>query len=616
MEYSKKDCFYTTFKLKVYKKKGTNFQIMPNLTNYMHSNNQNIMARAIQCHKDGNYHQANQLYQKILISDPDNADALHYSGVIAMQNGDMERAIQLIGTAIEIRPGISAYHSNLALAYKDNNQHENALDQYKKALVLNPKNPVVHFNLGALYQSCAQYEEAQVSYEKSLKINPDQPLVYHNLGNLFLKQGHVQDAIVSARKAMEQLPHDPEIQSNYLFSLNYSIKHTPEIILKEHLKWGQKYHCSCPIRPHVQDNSRIHVGYVSPDFRDHSVARFIQAILNNHDTERFNIFCYSNVKKPDHVTKALQRNDVQWRDIYYQTDDAVCDQILADGIHILVDLAGHSSDNRLMVFAKKPAPIQVSYLGYPNTTGLSQIDYRFVDQHSDPDLKIFSGSEHRIWLPYGFLCYTPSVNTPLSTQKTSSKYIVFGSFNNLPKINKHVIALWSKILKAVPESRLLLKTNGFKVHRIQEEYLNKFKDQGIDPSRIQLLASIKEEKDHLSLYNEIDVALDTFPYNGTTTTCEALWMGVPVITLRGTVHAARVGESILNQTGLSAWIAQNETDYIKKAIHLAENQDERMFCRQNLRDWLSQSLLCRKELFVRSLEEQYYQLLRNFIKNT
>jgi predicted O-linked N-acetylglucosamine transferase (SPINDLY family) len=578
----------------------------------MHSDIQNIMTQAIQYHQNGDYDHANQLYQKILISDPQNADALHYSGVIAMQHGKMERAIQLITRAIEICPDISGFHSNLALAYKDNDQLDSALDHYKKAVDLNPNNPVIYFNLGALYQNCSQYENAQIAYEKSLKMNPNQPLLYHNLGHLFLKMGYVQNAITSAKKAMALSPYDPEIQSNYLFALNYSIKHSPENIINEHLKWGQKYQCS--IKSDIHKSSRIHVGYVSPDFRDHSVSKFIQAILKHHDTKYFNIYCYSNVKKPDHVTNALIETDVKWRDIYYQDDQAVCDQIKSDGIHILVDLAGHSSNNRLMVFAKKPAPIQVSYLGYPNTTGLSQIDYRFVDQHSDPDLSRFSGSEHRMYLPYGFLCYSPSPHSPLITKKSFSKHTVFGSFNNLPKINQHVIVLWSKILKAVPDSRLLLKTHGFKVNRIKEEYLNNFKGQGIDPSRIQLLASVKKEKDHLSLYDEIDIALDTFPYNGTTTTCEALWMGVPVITLSGEIHAARVGESILNQTGLNVWIAKNETDYIKKAIYLAAHPDERNFCRQNLRDWLTQSLLCRKDLFLKALETQYYQFMRHLFE--
>jgi predicted O-linked N-acetylglucosamine transferase (SPINDLY family) len=581
----------------------------------MNTEIQNIMARANRYHQNGDYHQAKLLYQKILFSDPQNADALQYSGIIAMQCGDLDQAIQLIEKAVTIRPDSSVFHNNLAMAYKDNDQYELAQIHYKKALALNPNNSVLHFNLGALYQTCSQDEDARIAYEQSLRINPNQPLVHHNLCNLLLNHGDVKHAILSAKTAMELSPNNPEIQSNYLFSLNYSIDHSPEEIINAHLKWGQQYRRFNQKKSITQAKNRIHVGYVSPDFRTHSVSHFIEAVLSNHDLQYFDIYCYSNVKKPDDKTNALKKCGVKWRDIYYQKDDVVCNQIQADGIHILVDLAGHSSDNRLMVFAQRPAPIQVTYLGYPNTTGLSQIDYRLVDQNSDPDLNHFCGSEHRIYLPNGFLCYTPSDQAPLISQKKPSKHITFGSFNNLPKMNKHVISLWSELLKAIPDSRLLLKTNGFKVRRIQENYLECFQEYGVDPARIQLMAKVKGEKEHLSLYNEIDVALDTFPYNGTTTTCEALWMGVPVITLKGLSHAARVGESILNQIGLNDWIAHNETDYIKKAIYLAEHPDVCLSCRKHLRKQVAQSLLCKKELFVKTLEKIYCQLVRIFTLN-
>jgi predicted O-linked N-acetylglucosamine transferase (SPINDLY family) len=580
------------------------------LSGDMVSDIQNRMAQAINYHQNGEYQQANQIYQQILISDPKNADALHYSGVIAMQTGDLERSIQLLEKAIAIQPNISGFHSNLAMAYKDNNQFQPALDHYQKALALSPKNPVIHFNLGALYQTYERFEDAFLSYEQSLAINPKQPLVYNNMGHLFLKCGDVQHAILSSKKAMALFPNDPEIQSNYLFSLNYSIDHSFETIINEHIVWGQQYSHIHPKTPLIKRHNRIRVGYVSPDFRKHSVSKFIQAILNHHNKQHFDIYCYSNVKKSDQVTKDLQQSGVYWRDIYFQNDDMVCKQIQADGIHILVDLAGHSSNNRLMVFAKKPAPIQVTYLGYPNTTGLKQIDYRFVDKYSDPDLSCFSGSEHRIYLPNGFLCYSPSEQMPLIAQKTPSKHITFGSFNNLPKINQHVIALWSKILKSVPDSRLLLKTNGFKSTRIQEKYLQYFQKFGIDTARIQLMATVKDENAHLSLYNEIDIALDTFPYNGTTTTCEALWMGIPVITLKGQHHASCVGQSILNQTGLNTWIAKNETDYIRKAIAMAERPEDRAYCRKHLRTCLEQSYLCRQDIFVPCLENVYCQLVQ------
>ncbi|KPA16250.1 O-linked N-acetylglucosamine transferase, SPINDLY family [Candidatus Magnetomorum sp. HK-1] len=568
------------------------------------------MAYAIQCHKNGEIHRASQIYQEILSNTPNNPDALHYSGLAAMQFGQFDKAICLIKQAIAIRPDISGFHSNLAMAYKENNQFKMALSHYQHAISLKPDNPVLYFNLGALCQHTGQLENARTAYMESLKIKSDQPLVYHNLGNLLLKQGDVQGAIMSSSIARKLSPDDPAIQSNYLFSLNYSTEHSPQATLDEHLNWGAQYGNNGLLDVEFKSSKRIHVGYVSPDFRNHSVAHFMQAILAHHDSQKFHIFCYSNVKKLDHMTKRLQNLCSSWRDIFDLNDDDVVRQIKADGIHILVDLAGHSSNNRLMVFAKKPAPIQITYLGYPNTSGLTQISYRFVDQYSDPDLKQYSGSEKRLYLPQGFLCYYPPDKAPSISTNPPLKTVTFGSFNNLPKVNLKVIELWANILKAVPESRLFLKTKGFNDIIIRDKYMEFFQQKGINKSRIQLMGNVSNEIEHLAMYKEIDIALDTFPYNGTTTTCEALWMGVPVITLAGKYHAARVGVSLLTQLGRQDWIAKDCADYIRKAIYLANHPEERSIIRQNLRSWLTKSDLCQGKSFVRSLESAY-QFLAN-----
>jgi len=570
----------------------------------------NILDHAIHRHQEGHFGEANQIYQQILASDPQNADALHYAGVAAMQMGKIDIAITYLEQAIAIRPNIGSFHSNLALAYKDNNQFDKSYEHYQKALALAPDNPILHFNVGALFQSSSRLADASNAYMNSLKYNPNQPLVYHNLGNLLLKQGDVAAAIKTSQKAVEMSPDNAEFVSNYLFSLNYSIDHSPESVLNAHLKWGQTFANTDLPKPIKTVPDRIRVGYVSPDFREHAVAKFIQAILKHHNTERFEIFCYANVKKADHMTEKLKQLPIRWRDIYFLDDQSVCHQIQKDDIHILVDLAGHSASNRLIVFAMQPAPIQVTYLGYPNTTGLRQIQYRLVDQHSDPNLNHFCGSEKRIHLPNGFLCFTPPKNAPRILKKTSPKQITFGSFNNLPKVNMRVIALWSQILKALPESRILIKTKGFNDQIIQEKYLIYFQQYGIHRNRIQLMGEIKGEQGHLDMYNAVDIALDTFPYNGTTTTCEALWMGVPVITLVGVNHVAMVGKSILSQTGLKALIARDENEYIQKAVYLASHPEERANFTHNLRKLMVSSNLCRADFFVEALESVYTSFVK------
>jgi len=563
------------------------------------------ITNAIQCHQNGELLKAQQLYKEILSIDPQNADCMHFLGVIAMQKGNLDQAIHLIQRAIELRPDISGYHSNIAMAYKENDQFKESLEHYQHSISLSPENPILHFNLAALFHHYGQFDNARNAYVKSLTLKPDQPLVHHNLGNLLMKQGDVQGSLMAASIAKKLAPENSAIQSNYLFCLNYSIDHSPEMIINEHIKWGHFYSKVNDYPLIAEHHERIRIGYVSPDFRNHAVARFMKSILTNHDSYQFDIYCYSNVKQSDSVTNQLKLLDVSWRNIWDKNDDQAVQQIQSDNIHILVDLAGHSSNNRLTVFARQPAPIQITYLGYPNTTGLSQMHFRLVDQWSDPDIHQFSGSEDRLYLPNGFLCYTPDDNIPPITFKPSNKSITFGSFNNLPKVNMNVIQLWASVLQAVPNSRILIKTKGFNDTSTQDRYGEYFNKFGVKKDRITLMGTVPDETEHLKIYNHVDIALDTFPYNGTTTTCEALFMGVPVITLAGVHHAARVGLSILSQTGFSEWVAYNQEQYIQKAAYLADHPEEIFSIRKTLRSRLFQSDLCQGKKFVRSLESVY-----------
>jgi len=296
-------------------------------------------------------------------------------------------------------------------------------------------------------------------------------------------------------------------------------------------------------------------------------------------------------------------------------DQQVVDLIRKDNIDILVDLAGHTAGNRINVFAYKPAPIQITWLGYPNTTGLKSIDYRFTDAIADPLGKSEQfHSEQLIRLPHGFLCYQGNESVPLQKDLPYIKnnYITFGSFNNMSKINDQVIKLWSRVLQAVSDSHLILKSKQFADTALTTRFLNLFEKEGILNDRISIYAKIPNNEQHLSLYNSIDIALDPFPYNGTTTTCEALWMGVPTITLKGNKHSNRVGASIMTHVGLEEFIAENEQDYINTAKNLSNHTENLAKIRSGLRQQMKNSPLCDDKLFARSIEKVYIDLWEKY----
>ena len=355
----------------------------------------------------------------------------------------------------------------------------------------------------------------------------------------------------------------------------------------------------------------------SPDFCTHSVAFFIDPILAHHDRRHIEVTCYADVAVPDTTTTRLRTLADSWRNTCRLTDAQVAEMVRADGIDILVDLAGHTADNRLLVFARKPAPVQVTYLGYPNTTGLQTVDYRLTDAWADAEELPNGYTEELVRLPHGFLRYAPPKEAPpvgrLPARETD--YVTFGSFNNLPKVNPGVVARWSEILLAVPNSRLLLKTKSFNDEATQERYFGLFAQNGVGREHLDFIGHTPSSREHLALYNQVDIGLDPFPYNGTTTTCEALWMGVPVITLAGEVHAGRVGVSLLSSVGLTELIADTADQYISLAVELAGNVNRLSSLRANLRGRVAASPLCDGQTFTHALEAAYRSMWRRWCKH-
>ena len=349
----------------------------------------------------------------------------------------------------------------------------------------------------------------------------------------------------------------------------------------------------------------VKIGYVSGDFRRHSVSHFLLPVFRHHDRTAFEIHGYSNNALTDDVTERLTALADGWRLIFGLDDEAAARMIAEDGIDILVDLSGHTAHNRLSLFARQPAPVQVTWLGYPGSTGLKAIGYRLVDAITDPPGEADAHySERLVRLDHGFLCYAPLDQAPAPVPRPEGP-IRFGSFNNPAKLSPATLDLWVKVLEAVDGSELLLKGRPFADPKVRQALLTRFGKRGIASDRIVLLEHIAAPEQHLAAYGEMDIALDPFPYNGTTTTCEALWMGVPVVTLLGDRHSARVGASLLTQVGLDSLIAHTPQDYIRLAADLAADYRRRAGLRGKLRAMMQNSPLCDGPGFTRRLENAY-----------
>jgi predicted O-linked N-acetylglucosamine transferase (SPINDLY family) len=479
-------------------------------------------------------------------------------------------------------------------------------------LVINPNHAEALNLLGLIAFKLGLQEKAIEFYIQAIDSNPHRPIFYSNLACAYMSIGMSREGIDSFRRGLLLDPSVHIIHSNLLFALHYSPESTLTDIFVEHFLWGIRHTNQkiSQVATKLDLERPLRIGYLSPDFRDHSVAYFIEPILEAHRRSEVEVFCYSNVSDPDATTQRLEKLAAHWHTISCLSDEEVCAQIRSDQIDILVDLAGHTDRNRLTVFAYKPAPIQITYLGYPNTTGISQIDYRLTDAWADPTDEVSLHTETLIRLESGFLCYRPAPDAPPVSPPPVlvSQQITFGCFNTLTKINPAVLEVWATILTQVPTARLLLKAGQLASTETQKKFADIFTGHGIAPERILFSPHLQEKNAHLHLYRQVDIALDPFPYNGTTTTCEAIWMGVPVIALAGNSHASRVGVSLLSQLGLEELIATSKSEYVQKAVELAQDLDRLINFRESIRLWMAVHSLCDGEQFTRNLENVYRQI--------
>ena len=555
-------------------------------------------------------------YEKAMVIDPKNAEICHNLAAVFNDLDRLEDAIETLEKALRLKPDFSSACFLMAKIVKPKGKLEDVISWYEKGLSFDPKNVDALFALGTIYRNSGLIRKAISYYEKGVELDPKNARLHTNSAVAYVDAGELTKGLSLLRKSMELEPDEPKTHSNLIFSSQYDTQISELQLFNEAKKWAKNHGPRMSkafhrVIPRSVVDRRLRIGYVSPDFHQHSVSWFFLSLLSRHDRQEFEIFCYSDVREPDGITKKIECLTDHWHPIFDSSDQEVATQIHSDKIDILVDLTGHTGHNRLRVFALKPAPIQVTWLGYPGTTGLSEMDYRITDPIADP---IGSSddfyTEKLVRLDDGFLCYMPPDASPeVSASPFVQKgYLTFGSFNNLPKTNDKVIRVWAEILKRVPRSSLFMKTIALTDNSARQHFQECFQSKGVSSERIVMRPHTVSLAEHLRLYREIDIALDTFPYNGTTTTCEAMWMGVPVISLKGKRHSARVGASILTQTGLSNLIAESEEEFIETAVNLAMNPPVLTEMRKTMRARMRRSSLCDANAFARRMENAYRKM--------
>ena len=565
----------------------------------------------------GKLDEAIEAYRRALALRPDYPEALSNLSNALRLKGDIAGAVTAAREAIAIRPNYAAAHNNLGTAIHLTGSADEAIAAYRRAIALDPNSAKYLYNLGSALQDCGQLEEAVSLYTKALAMRQDFAEIHGNLGNAFKDMARIDDALASYRRALS-LKSDTKAAHNLLFTLHFHPDFGPREILEEHLRWARVYAepVAQTIRPHDNPGApglarRLRVGFVSPDFTAHPVGRFLLPLLENLDRKELEVYCYSDVSRPDEMTQFLQGRADVWRSILFLPDDQVANLVRADRIDILVDLIMHADGSRLLMFARKPAPVQATYLAYCSTTGLRTMDYRLSDPFFDPpgmDESVYT--ENTIRLPHTWWCYQPPGDTPEAGPLPASTngQITFGCLNNFAKVSEPTLKTWCMLLRRVPRSRLIVYSREGS-HR--KHALDLIAREGIEPGRFQFVGPVPTPQ-YFQRYQQIDIALDPFPFGGGTTTCDALWMGVPVVSLAGQTAVSRAGLSILSNVGLSELVASTTAQYIEIATALASEPSRLASLRSSLRERMKSSSLMDAPQFARDVEAAFRQMWRQF----
>lgn len=562
----------------------------------------------------GRLDEAASCCRRVLEIDPSHAKALANLGAVLHRQGARDEAARHYRGAIAADPALAPPHFSLGVLLLAEGRRDEAIEQMQRAVALDPGQAEWHAILGEACNKAFRTVEALSSLEAALRLAPESASAHEQLGCCLLEFGDVPRAVEQFRHAVKWASIPQTEASNLLFALNYLFDGQPETIYAEHLAWGRGIARTMRSRAYANDPSperRLRVGYLSPDFREHPLAYFIEPVLARHDRLRVEAICYSDNPGDDAVTARLRGHANLWRDAANLDAVGLAQRIRDDRIDILVDLAGHSAGGkRLSLFALEPAPLQASWLGYLNTTGLPAMDYRITDATACPLGWERFHSERLLRLPDSQWCFAADANSPPVGPLPASRdgTITFGSLHNLAKVSPQLVALWSRLLQRVRGSRLLLFAPG---RQSFASVARQFAAHGIDAARIEFSGRLPV-RDYLELHNRIDVNLDAFPYTGGTTTCHSLWMGVPVVTMQGDTVVSRGGASLLNAVGLPELVAGSEAQYLDIAERLAGDLQGLALLRDGLRARMAQSPLMDAKRFTANLESAYRDIWRRW----
>ena len=576
-------------------------------------NLQEAYAHAVALFEQGRLPEAEQVCLAIFRAEPRHAATFELMGSLRQQQGRYVDAEHCFRQALAIDPNHPEAVFNLGNLLMTLGRSAEALPYYQRSEALLPGHPMPGSNLGVALTDVGRHTEAIAAIRRALALQPEYYFARNNLAMFLSLTGKVAEAIPEYRRAIREAGGYPNAEMGLLLALNSLAEVTPEQLFEEHRSWGVRASSllsaerSKPASDKTPDRV-IRVGFVSGDFRDHAVATFLEPLLARLDRTRFFVAAFSDVRATDAVTARLRAHCDVWRPMYGAPDTAWAAQVAADRIDILVDLGGHTAGARLRAFARRPAPVQVSWLGYPNTTGLPEMDWRVTDAIADPIGEAEAiHTERLVRLPMGAWCFRPHADTPPVVLRVSdpAKPIVFGCFNVPRKFDDKQLRNWAGVLSAVPASRLLLKAEPFGDHGVRSSILDHLASAGIDPARVDFGSYLPTRAEHLAFYGQIDVALDTYPYGGTTTTCEALYMGVPVVTLAGRTHASRVGQSLLTRIGRPEWVARDGEDFVRIASGLAADRPGLARLRVSLRGEMERSPLMDEKGFAEGMGQAF-----------
>ncbi len=554
----------------------------------------------------GHADKARQLLTRVLQQRPGDAEACNLMALMLGAAGEDERALVFAERAYATNPRDWRFINNLSHFLTRTGKRARAMEVLARGVQAAPGSADVRAGYAGALSVDSQFVAAAEQCRAGLRDNPGNQRLLSTLGTVLIEMGESEEAVRVLREGLEHNPDDPLLASLVCMGVNYLPRVSAQAVLADHRRFGEILRRRVAPAPlaaagGLDPERRLRVALVSGDLRTHSVSYFIEPFLERHDRERFEVVCY-HTNRDDAVSARLRGHAARWTECGGWPEERIADAIRAGGHDIALELSGHTCTATMAAMHRRVAPVQCTYLGYPNTTGVDAMGWRFVDSTTDPPGEEDRCVERLARLDPCFLCYRPPAFAPPMPAGDGSRGVRFGSFNTTAKLSPDVLRTWVEILDRVPGSALVLKASSLVDPRLREQVAGRMAGWGLDPSRLQILAPAQRPEDHLALYAGIDIALDPFPYNGTTTTCEALWMGVPVVTLAGDRHCGRVGASLLRAAGLGELVAADLPGYVDLACSLASDRQRLGAMRPGWRDRLSRSALLDEAAHTRRLE--------------